>query len=161
MFVPDGIVGLRELATLIFAHRYDRVARWMIGNGSLSREQLAMAAGTARAYTCNALAPSRKRTYTHSWPTAVLMSRQATRHPYALTKVYLTEMCALAHSQTCLNTRTHELPHANQQAVTLDEVLSAKPIAPVTNRCVLVLSPCMYAFVYVRFNHCVNDTRAF
>lgn len=59
---------------------YDRIAKWHVDAGLVTREQLAMA--------------------------AVLMSRQAVRHPYALTK----------------------------RAVTLDEVLSSPAVGTVTNR---------------------------
>lgn len=57
---------------------YDRVAQWQVRNGGVTREQLAMV--------------------------SVLMSRQALRHPLAMTK----------------------------RPLTLEEVLSAKPVGPMT-----------------------------
>jgi acetyl-CoA acetyltransferase len=67
-----------ELAGPVIPHGYDRIAQWQMATNGTTREQLAMC--------------------------SVLMSRQAARHPDALTR----------------------RPH------TLDEVLDARPVAPVT-----------------------------
>jgi hypothetical protein len=72
---PDG-----SLPSPVIPSGYDRIAKWHVDAGLVTREQLAMA--------------------------AVLMSRQAVRHPYALTK----------------------------RAVTLDEVLTSPAVGLVTNR---------------------------
>ena len=69
-----------SLASPVIPSGYDRIAQWQIQNGHVTREQLAMV--------------------------SVLMSRQAARHPAALTR------------------RSH----------TLEEVLSAPSVAPVTGR---------------------------
>ena len=70
----------RSLPSPMIPHGYDRVARWHMENGNLTREQLAMV--------------------------SVLMSRQAARHPAALTR----------------------------RSRTLEEVLSADAVAPATTR---------------------------
>lgn len=67
-----------NLPSPVIPNGYDRVARWMIDKGHVTREQLAMC--------------------------SVLMSRQAARHPCALTR----------------------------QPRTLEDVLAAPPVAPVT-----------------------------
>eukprot|EP00698_Gefionella_okellyi_P002523 TRINITY_DN12368_c0_g1_i1.p1 TRINITY_DN12368_c0_g1~~TRINITY_DN12368_c0_g1_i1.p1 ORF type:complete len:391 (-),score=64.88 TRINITY_DN12368_c0_g1_i1:183-1355(-) len=69
----------QDLASPVIPHGYDRIARWHMEAYGTTREQLAMC--------------------------SVVMSRQALKHPYALTK------------------RAH----------TLEEVLQSKPVASVTN----------------------------
>lgn len=69
-----------SLPSPVIPSGYDRIAKWHVDSGLVTREQLAMA--------------------------AVLMSRQAVRHPYALTK----------------------------KAVTLDQVLQSPTVGHVTNR---------------------------
>lgn len=87
-------------------HGYDRIARWIMQKYSLSREQVAMV--------------------------PVLMSRQAQRHPMALTKT----------------------PHS------LDDVLNSKPIAPVTNLLECARRADGGAAVIVASKACIDSRRS-
>eukprot|EP00126_Sphaerothecum_destruens_P004592 Sdes_comp18276_c0_seq1m7929 len=77
--ICDAQAPESHLKSPIIPHAYDRVAQWQINTSSLTREQLAMV--------------------------SVLMSRQAIRHPFALTRT----------------------PH------TLSQILESPSVAPVTN----------------------------